>query len=455
MKEDFEMKKRVKQLGVLVIAIMMFVCGCGGGTSDSKKTSSGKTEVVLWHTWGTKNAAHVQTMADEFNASQDDYEVTLVNQASAGMIRQKLAALTPEEYPAIFCGTPTATCYYDSVSYVKPLQEFLDADEDNWEEKIYSSIKTAYSNLNGELVGSPFGVSSAGYFVNLDMLKKAGYTLEDVTSFEKMVKIAIDVYKKGIAKYGISYSTTGVELINTMTLQGIDVVDNGNGYDGEVTASLIMEGKTYEAVKEHMSLVASSYEAGAAMAYGSDSATQSFYNGSVAFYGATNSWTHYIVDNGATFEWAFVPDHGLNDNAKYKDYALTEGTGFYITNSGNEKSMQGAYEFIKFVAQPEKQAMWCSELGYLPYTEEASTQQVYVDWVNENCPSLLTLSEKIKNAPAELRGPYTRVPDDLLNLGSFLYNYISTDPTGEMKDYFEEATLTLDEAIEIQAMRNK
>lgn len=451
------MKKRMKQIGALLLSVMLLACGCGTGTkktSNNGKTESGKTEIVLWHTWGTKNAAHVQTMADNFNASQDKYEVTLVNQASASMIRQKLAALTPEEYPAIFCGTPTATCYYDSVSYVKPLQDYLDADEENWEDAIYDTVKTAYSNLKGEMIGSPFGVSSAGYFVNVDMLKKAGYSLSDITSFEKVITIANEIYKKGIAKYGIAYSSTGVEILNSMTLQGIDIVDKGNGYEGDITQSLIMEGDTYKALQKHMKLVASSYKEGAAMSYGSE-ATQSFYNGTLAFYGATNSWSHYIIDNGTDFEWAFVPDKGLDDNAKYKDYALTEGTGFYIANSGNEEAMQGAYEFIKYVAKPENQAFWCSNVGYLPYTEEAATHEDYVSWAQSNCPSLLDLAEKIKNAPADLHGAYTKVPDDLLSIGDFLYSYVSEDPTGDMKPYFEEITETVDEAIEIQSLRNK
>ena len=221
--------------------------------------------MILWHTWGTKNAAHVQTLADEFNESQDKYEVTLINQASAGMIRQKMAALTPEEYPAIFCGTPTATCYYDSVSYVKPLQDYLDKDEDNWEEKIYSSIKSAYSNLDGDMIGSPFGVSSAGYFVNIDMIKQAGYTLEDVTSFEKMVNIATDVYKKGIAKYGMSNTEGGTLTIDgknvakasmlygrgVLELNGV-VLKNGNSGNGSAvqlrnnTAQLITNSCSFE-----------------------------------------------------------------------------------------------------------------------------------------------------------------------------------------------------------------
>lgn len=452
------MKKRMKRIGALLLSAMLLLSGCGGSESssgDNTTTKDGKTEVVLWHAWGTKNAAHVQTMADDFNASQDKYEVTLIAQGSAAQIRQKMAILTPEEYPAIFCGTPTTTRYYDGISYVKSLQDFLDKDEDNWDEAIYPSVKSAYSNLDGEMVGAPFGVSSAGYFVNIDMLEKAGYKLEDVTSFEKMVNIAIDVYKKGIAKYGISYSTTGVELINTLTLQGLDIVDNNNGYDGDATECLMLEGDTNAAIEKMMGIVADSYRAGAAMAYGSSSATQSFYNGSVCFYGATNSWTHYIVDNGTDFEWAFIPDHGLDDNAQYKDYALTEGTGFYITNSGNEAQMQGAYEFIKFCALPEQQSMWCSELGYLPYTDAAAKEQVYVDWVTTNCPSLLTLSEKLKNAPAELRGPYTMVPDDLLGINSFLYGYISADPDCDLKEYMEIKCEEVNEAIEIQALRNK
>lgn len=458
-----KMKKKMSVLGALILSLALLVAGCGtgGGTAGNKNpngnpSADGKIELSLWHTWGTKNAGWLQAMADDFNSSQDKYTVVLVNQQSAGTIRQKLSTLKQDSYPAIFCGQPTATSYYNSVSYIKPLQDFVDADDTDWTADIYQSVKDSYSNLEGRMLGAPFGVSCNGYFVNVDLIRQAGYSLEDMTSFEKIAEIAKAVTAKGLCKYGIAFYSTGVELPDMLTVQGVDLVDAENGYAGEPTKSLLSEGETHESASKAVKLIASLYEAGVAYPYGADTAGEtmpSFYNGNLAICMATNSWSHYIVDNGTEFEYAFVPAVGVDEKAANSGSALVEGTGLYICDTGNDEQMQGAYKFIKFLAEPKQQAYWCCKLGYVPYTDEAVAQETYTEWVNSNFPSLVELREKIK--ASKLRGSYTAIPDEILSACNEMLSYVAADPKGDLEAYIQDAGQAIEEGFEIQALRRQ
>ena len=449
--------KRFLTLVIVVILSTSFVlCGCGGVNSD--EPTDGKITLDLWHTWGTQNAAYLNAIVNDFNNSQDTYEVVPVYQTGAAVIRQKMATLKVENYPAIFCGQPTSTCYYDNVSYLKPLQDFLDADSDDWTAEIYPTIKRSYSNLDGKMLGAPFGVSCNGYFVNVEAIRQAGYSVEDLTSFEKIAEVAKAVVNKGVCQYGISFYGTGVELLDMLTMQGQAVVDQDNGYSGSATRSLLDEGETNAALKKALQIYASLYQNKVAYSFGANSSAEtmpSFYNGNLAICNTTNSAASYIIGNNLAFEWTFIPAVGIDDNAKYTEWTFTEGTGFYIANSGNEKKMQGAYEFVKFAAEAENQTYWCKKMGYIPYTDEAATAQAYLDWANETVPSLIAVRERIESCPAELHGPYTIVPDEILSGCEKMLSHIAVDPTSDVDTYIDMANEIINEGIEIWALRQK
>ncbi len=464
------MKKRFKKAFktaisvMLVIATVLALCACGGkkddggktsgdGTEGSSKEDKNKTELVVWHLWGTGTTGVIlKELAQKFTDSQDKYKVTILQQGSAVNQRQKLATLEPEEFPALICGTPSATCYYENLSYIKPLQDFLDADEDNWDEALFPNVRTAYSNREGRMIGAPLGVSCSGYYVNVDILKKAGHQLSELTSMEKIVDIAIDVYQKGLIKYGITFGSKNVDLADLLTIQGIDMVNSGNGYDGKVTKSLLSEGETKAMTEKYLQLVAKACDSGSGQKFNA-TAMSSFCNGNTAFHCATNSYYQDIMLKKPDFEWAFIPFPGIDDGAKYKNCALTEGTGWYIPDSKDETSMQGAYEFVKFMCSTESQVTFSVNTGYIPYTQEAFENQEYVDFVNKNCPSFASLHEKMANAPADMRLPYTFAWDNVLDATSYLLDNVTNHPENDIGKYMDQATKTLDDAITVALMR--
>ena len=197
------MKKKGRILTlILVICVActsLFGCGKGGDSSNSGK--DGVIELTFWHNYGVLELGDFTQMIDGFNNSQDKYYVKLVNNGQPSEIRTKLMTTKQEYYPSLICGQPITTSTYATVDYVKPLQYFLDKDEDKWTEGIYDVVRTAYSDLDGNMIGCPIGVSSSGTFINVTMLEAAGYKVEDITSYEKIAEASKAAVKKGLCKY--------------------------------------------------------------------------------------------------------------------------------------------------------------------------------------------------------------------------------------------------------------
>lgn len=450
------MKKIRKSVltAMLCVGLVLGLCACGKGKDDSKTYAEGDTiEIVLWYTSGSRSQAHVERLIDKFNESQDKYWVRVQNNGDPSAIRTKLETTqSKDNYPDLFLGQAAATCYFANAEYVTPVQEFIDKEDSDWTTGIYENVRKTYTDLEGNMIGYPLGVSTSGYWVNVDALKSAGYTIDDITSFEKVAEITRAIVNKGICKYGLSTLGTGVELMDMLTIQGVDYVDNENGYKGAPTKSLLMTGATHDAYKKAAQIYAGLRKDNIAMEAGTDVSAECFplfNSGDLAMLYATNSWTHYVLDAEVEFEYAFIPSVGVDENAKYKGHALSEGTGLYIANTGNEQKMQGAYEFIKFWAEPENQSTYAQALGYVPYTDEAFAQEDYQAWMAENLPSAQLIVDRIKSGPVELRTPYVEVFDDMLSVTNTLFTYVSSDPEGNLDEHLKYAAEAFEEGLEI------
>lgn len=448
------MKKLSKKLFALLMAMVLCLglCACGGSEKSGSSDDDDVVEIALWYTSGSLSQAYLEDLIDGFNESQEEYWVVVYNNGDPATIRTKLETTSnKEDYPDVFLGQATATCYYSDMDYVKPVQDFLDTEETDWTTDIYPNVKKTYTDTEGNMIGYPLGVSTSGYYVNVDAIEEAGYSLEDLTSYEKIAEVAKTTVSKGICDYGLSTLGTGVELMDMLTLQGVHYVDNNNGYDGEITKSLLMEGETYEAYKKAASIYADLAKEEVVMVAGSDVSAECwpmFNSGDLAMLYATNSWTHYVIDGAPEFEYAFIPSVGVDENAKYKGCAISEGTGLYIANTGNEKKMQGAYEFIKYMAEPANQSTYCQLLGYVPYTEEAFNDAEYQAWMAEYLPSAQGIADKINAAPEELRTPYIDVFDEMLSVTNTLYNELSADPTGNLESAMKKAAKVFSDGIQ-------
>jgi sn-glycerol 3-phosphate transport system substrate-binding protein len=448
---------KMKKLFALVLALVMSLClvACGSGTSEGGgSTSDGPVEIVWWTNYGASNVDLIQTRIDAFNESQSKYHVTIERQGGAAELKAKLASTDKANLPDMFSGTPSTTYYYIKNGFTLPLQQFIDADKDDWTKDLYTPVRNLYSDVEGNMVGYPFGVSCIGLWVNVDALNAAGYQTSALTSYAKIAEAADAIVSKGIAPTGIAYFKDGQLLTDMLTMQGVEIVDGGNGRTGESTKCLYTEGATASAVTEAMDIFSGLYQSGSAYAYGSDvngEIIPMFAGGSVGMFYGTNSYAGKLMDSNTDVNYTFLPLTGVNDNAAYQGSVLPAGTGNYIADTGNTEKEQGAYEFIKFLAQDEHQAFWCEKTGYIPYTSTCAAFEEYATWSKTNFPAAEEILTAMLNSDPNLKLPYLSIANEMVAANVTLMSNVATG-SSSVTDAITTAAQSVDEALEIAAL---
>jgi len=243
-------------------------------------------------------------------------------------------------------------------------------------------------------------------------------------------------------------------MVDMMTIQGLSYFNNNNGFSKPATKVVLEEGDNLKGMQKVLSLTAQLYKNKVAAPYEMDLSTEGFTlfdSGEAGFVYATNSWTHYVTYGKPEFEYAFIPSVGIDDSAKYAGSVISEGTGLFVANTGNEREMQGAYEFIKFLAQPENQAQWCTTLGYVPYTDEAVATEAWQSWMAETLPSAQGVIDRIKNTSTEMRLPYAEF--SVNGVGKKMFALLSSDASKDPNQVIENSLFTIKETMELWKAR--
>ena len=126
------MKKRIVSALLLCAMATSLLAGCGGGSSSSEPTTTadGKLQIDLWYSGG-KTAVNVfQEIVDDFNASQDEYEVATTTQADYTETYEKLqAGIAGKNAPDMaLLGTANSRNLSEK-NLVADINEFVDADD--------------------------------------------------------------------------------------------------------------------------------------------------------------------------------------------------------------------------------------------------------------------------------------------------------------------------------------
>ncbi len=425
------------------------------GIIHAKRMDDGKIELVFWMYYGDGSYDGLNNVVNMFNAQSDRYYLRMEYGGTGDNIKQRLRFLEAKDYPSLFTGAPNAIYEFANASHIVNLQEYLDKDPDKWSDDIFDVVKRSYCDTDGNMIGGCLGVSVKGWMVNVDMLEQAGYKLSDITSFEKVAEISQAAHDKGLCEYGYA-PYYGYDILDILGYQGLDVLDNENGYADKPTKCLFDEGETGAALEKLMNTYARLQKGGAMYYSGSGTADSTlFINKQLVFWGCTNSFVYTLKDMSLGFRWAFVPLVGLDDSAEFKDAALAEGTGMFICNTGDREEMEGAYEVIKFFSQPEAQVSWCTYRGYVPYTNAAAGTDEWLNYQKEVFPSSKDLVDRMMKTPEALRIPYSAVTSSLVETCAQLVSNISSDPDENVKDLITEAAEKINSSIELINLRGQ
>lgn len=454
------MKKILALILALAMALSLVACGKTEEAPADEQTSDEPIEIVWWTYFGDTNIGYLQDILDRFNASQTKYHATIEYQGSQAEMNAKIGSTAQSELPALFNGAVENVAMYASSDYCTPLQQFIDADAEGWPEleNTWASIRAAYQDRDGNQIGYPTGYSYGGLFYNADMFEAAGINAADIKSMEDLYTACETLVNGGFCTYGIGFHPDGFYFNAVLGREGLQAYDAGNGYDGDITQCLYMDGgKVQSTITSMLETYQKLYKNNLAIAWGSD------YQGEIIpqiasgdcamMMGVVSMTTKILTSVDGAFNVGIIPLPSATENGM-RTGEPAGGTGIYICNNGNEAQQQGAYELIKYMSTADEAAYFATCTGYLAPNQDAYDSEVYQKYMNETFPAIKAVYESLANSDDSANNPYIPISNEMKAANKLLIQTITADPSADITAAMKVACESIQEAIELFNMAN-
>jgi sn-glycerol 3-phosphate transport system substrate-binding protein len=447
-------------LGVAVLAVALGACGGkegaeeGGGAGEEAgpTAAAGPVTIDFWHSETAAVETALEGLIDRFNASQDEVKVRAVFQGGSDqLILKLLTSMRSGDVPALVELADVDTEVIVDSGGATPVQEFVDAEK--YDLSDFDEKAVQYYTVDDNLYAMPFAIAVPMLFYNKIPFREVGLdpdkpplTLDDVRAYsEKLYKVD---GSGNVVRSGISLDIQAWYLDLTLAEHGDLYVNNNNGRDGRATEA-VFNGPTGQAFFRWWDEMVDSglaFNVGrnptgadtfmavaagrAAMTVGSSQALRSLLD---------------VLEAGVQgVEMGVGPFPGV-----------AGGTGepgifsraLWIMNKRPEAEQQAAWQFARWLAEPEQQAELFAGSGYLPVRVSAydlePSQQVLAKYPYYRVP--VDLFVGTPSTPAKLGpriGPFSKVREIVAQaLEEMVVG--GKDPVQALDDAAESATKEL------------
>ena len=385
----------------LVALVVLTVILAGASVANAK------TQIDFWFSLGGQLGETVQQLVTDFNNSQDEFEVVaFFRGAYAESMTAAIAAYRAGNAPHILQVYEVGTQTMLLSGAIYPVYQLMEEQgiEIDWDD--FVSAVYAYYTHEGDLYSLPFNSSSPIFFYNRDIFEATGLDPDrPPQTWQEVEEYSRQIIESGAARYGF---TTGwpawVQLETMHAWHGLPFASQGNGFDG-LDVELLING---EFGMKHMSALARWQEEGI-FHYGGrgDSANWIFMNEDAAMMPHSSALIGSMKQSGLNWDAAMLPHWG-------EPYPMTNtiigGATLWVLKGHSEEEYRGVAEFLNFVAQPEQQAWWHKQTGYVPITNSAAAileaeghfekepyQRIAIDQLNYSDPTPDTKGLRLGN----------------------------------------------------------
>lgn len=300
-----------------------------------------------------------------------DYKVVPVYKGSySDTMNAGIAAFRAGQAPAIIqvyeVGTATMMA---AKGAIKPVYQLMAENNENFDPKVYiPAIRAYYSTSDGKMLSMPFNSSTAVMYYNKDAFRKAGLDPEKppVTwpeFFEDAKKLKASGMEGGFTTNWISW----IQLESFSAWHNLPFGTRNNGFDG-LDTKLVYNNPI---VIRHLENIYN-LSKDKVFIYGGreNKANPLFTSGQVGLHfesigGYGNMKANCKFDFGVA-RLPYYPDvSGAPQNS------IIGGASLWVFNGKSKAEYKAVADFFSFISQPEIQAYWHKETGYLPITTAA------------------------------------------------------------------------------------
>lgn len=365
----------MKRIVFLVLALAVFgavaACGDDEEAPTGPTAPSGPVAITFWHNFTASNIDTLQRLVDRYHSLQDGVRVTLVYQGNYDdLLNKLLASFGTGNTPALaVAGEITTRLMMDSGETV-PVQRFVDDEDYDVSDFVPRAIE--YYTVEGDLQCVPLNVSVNLFYYNKVAFQEAGLDPEDPPrTLDEVREAAERLVARGGAQEagqaGIALEIAPWYVENLLVMHGDLYADNANGREAPATQVLfddepartlfrwwhdmiadglaINVGRNPTAADHFLAVAAGDAE----MTIGGSGALRTIFD---------------VLEAGEVegVEMGVGAMPGLPDSVA----GPPPGDGcFWILSSRPEAEQEAAWEFLKWLMEPEQQAEWFAGTGFL------------------------------------------------------------------------------------------
>ena len=395
------MKKKLLALTLTGALAMSLLAGCGGSSDDTTTTDTTTTE---------DTAATEDTDAAETETSSAEGSVYYLNfKPEQDQQWQDLAAVYTEQ-----TGVPVTVVTAASGNYETTLMSEMGKSGAptlfqvngpvglaNWKDYCYDlSGSDIYGELTSDtyalkdgdkVAGIGYVIESYGLIVNTDLLEQAGYTTDDIQSFEDLKAVAEDITARSDELGFAAFTSAGMDSSSDWRFKThlANLPIYFEYQDKGINSTDAIEGTYLDNYRAMWDLYInnSTCDPAELSAKTADDATSEFLNGEAVFY-QNGSWEYGNVSGEGKFsddQLAMIPIYfGAGDEA---NQGLCTGTENYwcVNAKAAPEDIQATLDFMYWCVTSEAgvEAM-CKDMGFvIPFKSNLESENTLVNEANK------------------------------------------------------------------------
>jgi len=330
-----------------------------------------QTEIQWWHAMTAANNDRVNALAKRFNESQRDYKVVPVfkgqyPEAMAAAVAAYRAGNAPHILQVFEVGTATMMA---AKGAIKPVYEVMAESGERFDPKSYvPAVAGYYTNARGQMLSLPFNSSTTVFWYNKDAFEKAG--IDPQRAPQTWPEVVSAMAKLKASGHACPFTTgwqTWTQLESFSAWHNVPFLTKENGFGGP-DAKLVFNGPVQV---RHIANLQEWLRKGYFVYGGRKNEPEAkFYSGECAMM-TTSSAAYGTIKANAKFRFAEATLPYYADVAGAPQNTIIGGASLWVMGGKSKDEYKGVAKFFTFLSQPDVQAAFSQETGYLPITMAA------------------------------------------------------------------------------------
>jgi sn-glycerol 3-phosphate transport system substrate-binding protein len=392
---------------VLVVSLV-----AGTVLTLSPHCAEAEIKAEFWHAMTGELGSELDRLVADFNRSQSDDRIVAVRKGGyTETVTAAIFAVRTHAQPAIVQVNEVATATMMAArGAIYPVFELMRHEGIGFDRDAFlPAISGYYSDMAGNLLSFPFNASTPILYYNKDLFRDAGLNDKEAPkTWPEVEAAARKLRQSGVPCGFTTHWPSWVNVENFSAFHDVPIATKANGlagFDAKLTINNPLMIRHVAALAEWQKTKLFDYSGRDIKAQPRfPSADCGIFIGSSALRAYVTANSRFDVGYGMLPYWPDIPAAPQN--------SIIGGATLWVLRGRPEEEYRAVARFFAYLSQPQVQAIWHQNTGYLPATQAAYELTRAQGFYDRNPGTAIAIEEINHKPPTEnSRG---------LRLGSFV-----------------------------------